>query len=352
MKIRTAVLLALVSLLFAVASHADPGSAIGAARQAMNARDYRQAIELLQGAVPDAANMAEPQRSQALAAIHFYTALSFHAISEIAKTREELDQFFLFSPNAAGIDGGKYEKAFVAVFNEARDARQKGGAEAFELAYPDYRNLAQMTASERTLEQWGDGPDLNYLGTSEEKQKWRTLQSVVEREAFIDEFWRRRDSALDTPENETREEFTRRVIFADRSFVTETQRGSMTDRGRVFVLLGPPRMVRKVNLTARDGGGSRRTATVASSGQGNPAQVAGQWRSVDAADRNLALSSQGNVPIAKGRVERWLYGRDQLPSGFPDDQVTFNFITEEGYGENVLQREPLVNKALIDALKR
>jgi GWxTD domain-containing protein len=345
MKTRTAVTLAALTLCISLsASAADPGAAIGAARQAMNAKDYRQAIELLQGAVPDAADMKEPQRSQALAAIHFYTALSFHAIDETAKTREELDQFFLFNPNAGAIDGGKYPKAFIAVFNEARDSRHKGGAEGFELAYPDYKNVAQMTASERTLEQWGDGPDLNLLGTPEEKGKWRTLQSDDDRRAFIESFWKVRDSNLDTPENEARDEFTRRTIFADRTFVTETQRGSMSDRGRVFVLLGPPRLVRKTNLTARDGGGNRKTG-------GTPNQP-GSWQGIDVADRNQAAAARSTVPVAKGRVERWLYGKDQLPKGFPDDQLTFNFITEEGYGENVLQREPMVNKALMDAMKK
>ena len=78
----------------------------------------------------------------------------------------------------------------------------------------------------------------------------------------------------------------------------------------------------------------------------------GSWQGIDVADRNQAAAARSTVPVAKGRDERWLYGKDQLPKGFPDDQLTFNFITYVGYGENVLQREPMVNKALMDAMKK
>ena len=85
----------LVVVLILAASPAwagDPAAAIGAARQALNNKQFDQAVKLLQDVVPDAANLAEPQRTQALAALHFYTALAFHGMNDAAKTREELEQ--------------------------------------------------------------------------------------------------------------------------------------------------------------------------------------------------------------------------------------------------------------------
>ena len=62
-----------------------------------------------------------------------------------------------------------------------------------------------------------------------------------------------------------------------------------------------------------------------------------------------AAAQPDATPVPKGQVERWVYSRDPLSSRIPDDQLLLKFITEEGYGENVLQRDPLVVKALHDA---
>src|SRR6267378_1520846 len=43
-----------------------------------------------------------------------------------------------------------------------------------------------------------------------------------------------------TPQNEFRDEFDRRVQYADQNFANGRQRGSLTDRGKVLVLFGAP----------------------------------------------------------------------------------------------------------------
>ena len=55
------------------------------------------------------------------------------------------------------------------------------------------------------------------------------------------------------------------------------------------------------------------------------------------------------LPIAKANVERWVFSRDQLPRSVADAEVVFKFVTEEGYGDHVLQRDFMVTKALHDA---
>jgi GWxTD domain-containing protein len=187
------------------------------------------------------------------------------------------------------------------------------------------------------------------LGTAEEKTAWKKASDDIARRMFIEGFWRQRDPNPDTEENEYRSDFQRRVAFADHMFVTEKTRGSLTDRGRVFVLFGPPRIVRQSNLAGFDAQNTMdKRGPVAPAQPVNPqdALTAGA-RAIEESNRRMASGTI--APVVKGKSERWLYGREQLPKGFPEDYLAFKFITQEGYGENVLQRDPLVLKAMMDA---
>ncbi len=336
--------MAVVMLAATVALAGDPAAAIGAGRQHIQNKEYDAAVKVLQDAVPDAAILAEPQRTLAMSALHFYTAVAFNGMNDEVKTRESLEQFFHFNPKLNTIDPSKFDASFVRRFNEVRAALQRESSTLFETAYPGYRTFSEETPRERPLEQWGEGPEMVLLGTAEEKKQWKKLHDDAERRLFIEEFWRRRDRTPDTEENEFRTGFLRRVAFADYTFVTEKTRGSLTDRGRVFALLGPPKIVREANLTERDG------ARVI--GKGGPVTAAGggsraSFAAMQVSETNLLTPSLD--PAIKGKVERWVYSRDQLPKTFPDDQVVFKFVTEEGYGDSVLQRDFLPLKALRDA---
>jgi GWxTD domain-containing protein len=326
----------------------DPAAAIGAARQSISGKQYDQAVKVLQDAVPDAANLAEPQRTQALAALHFYTAVAFNGMKNEAKTREELEQFLAFNPNAAKLDPAKYDAAFIRIFDEVRAGSTPQTSSSFEAAYPNYKTFRDEEPRPRPLDQWSDSPELTLLGTAEEKGAWKKLHDDLERKTFIDEFWKKRDLRVETDVNEFRRDFMRRVAFADQAFVTERTRGSMTDRGRVFVLLGPPRLVRYSPLSARDGGGVRKSAAPNQVMTDDPAT---NFARMAAAQDLTAEAARSTTPLtaSKGRVETWGYAKDQLPKSLPESQVSFKFVTEEGYGENVLQRDYLVLKALHDA---
>ena len=106
-----------------------------------------------------------------------------------------------------------------------------------------------------------------------------------------------------------------------------------------------------VNLP--DGGGVRKTAAinervVADGASGAQVQQT-NWRQMQVAEQMNAAAAAAPEPVLKGRVETWVYAKEQLPKKVPDKQVTFKFVTEEGYGENVLQRDFLVLKTLHDA---
>jgi GWxTD domain-containing protein len=81
--------------------------------------------------------------------------------------------------------------------------------------------------------------DVAYIITDEERTAFLALTSDAERENFIDQFWQRRDPTPGTPENEFRDEHYRRIAYANDHF-TGSVAGWKTDRGRTYIVYGPP----------------------------------------------------------------------------------------------------------------
>ncbi|MBV9494495.1 MAG: GWxTD domain-containing protein [Acidobacteria bacterium] len=90
------------------------------------------------------------------------------------------------------------------------------------------------------LQDWGRGPT-QWLMTKDEQRAWSQVKTDQQANDFIDLFWARRDPTPNTAGNEFKDEFEGRVRAADRAFAANGKRGSLTDRGRVFVVLGPPK---------------------------------------------------------------------------------------------------------------
>ncbi|MCP2604344.1 GWxTD domain-containing protein, partial [Candidatus Aminicenantes bacterium AC-708-M15] len=61
-----------------------------------------------------------------------------------------------------------------------------------------------------------------------------------ERKKFIEEFWKRRDPDPTTEVNEFKEEYYKRIEEANKLFRGEGREGWLTDRGRIYVIFGPP----------------------------------------------------------------------------------------------------------------
>jgi GWxTD domain-containing protein len=103
--------------------------------------------------------------------------------------------------------------------------------------------LCGAARSAASQEDWSKSPEAEFL-TADERRAWKALRSEEERERFKEQYWAERDSIRDTPENEFRDVVRARIREADREFAVGDTRGSLTQRGRVFVLLGPPASVR------------------------------------------------------------------------------------------------------------
>ncbi|HSA96875.1 MAG TPA: GWxTD domain-containing protein [Acidobacteriota bacterium] len=80
---------------------------------------------------------------------------------------------------------------------------------------------------------------VGYIITKAERKIFLELPDS-ERADFIEDFWKRRDPDPDTPVNEYRLEYEARVKRAGELFHGEGRPGWLTDRGRIYILFGPP----------------------------------------------------------------------------------------------------------------
>lgn len=88
-----------------------------------------------------------------------------------------------------------------------------------------------------------DGPT-RWLMLPEEMRQVQRMRTNREAVDWLETFWRRRDPDPDRPGNEAAKTFYQRVEAADRLYSDGGMRGSLTDRGRALILLGPPPILR------------------------------------------------------------------------------------------------------------
>ena len=97
-----------------------------------------------------------------------------------------------------------------------------------------------------------------YIVTRSEEKIFLELPAS-QRDAFIGEFWKRRDPDPYSEENEFKVEYFSRLETANRLFAREGKPGWMTDRGRIHILFGPPfdRIINPI-----DGGSGERCSEI------------------------------------------------------------------------------------------
>lgn len=85
-----------------------------------------------------------------------------------------------------------------------------------------------------------------YIITPKEKDVFLQLQTDREREMFIEAFWKQRDPYPNTPENEFKEEHSRRISYANHTFGREAPGpGWRTARGKIYITLGEPNTIER-----------------------------------------------------------------------------------------------------------
>jgi GWxTD domain-containing protein len=80
--------------------------------------------------------------------------------------------------------------------------------------------------------------DVAYIISDEERKAFKNLSNDEERDAFIENFWLRRNPSPDSPENEFREEHYRRIAYANEHYAAGKP-GWKTDRGHIYISFGP-----------------------------------------------------------------------------------------------------------------
>jgi len=81
--------------------------------------------------------------------------------------------------------------------------------------------------------------DVVYIISDEERVAFARLKADEERKRFIEQFWARRDPTPETPRNEFKEQYYRRIAYANDHWAGNLP-GWKTDRGRIYIRYGPP----------------------------------------------------------------------------------------------------------------
>jgi GWxTD domain-containing protein len=81
--------------------------------------------------------------------------------------------------------------------------------------------------------------DVIYIISPEERTAFLQLETNEEREQFIEQFWLRRSSNPDMPDNDFKEEHYRRIAYTNEHYASGIP-GWKTDRGRIYIIWGAP----------------------------------------------------------------------------------------------------------------
>lgn len=300
----------------------------------------RRMAELLSAPGMDSA------RTRALPAYYFYSAAVAFQMKDEDRCREQLLRYFSTSPEA-GIDPAAYPKRFVRIFEATREkaAEAAPAVPAGEIAggvLPSYatRDLETSAIPANTGDAaWASGA-VSALLTDSERKAYAALADDDARRSFVAAFWAGLDGSPETAENEVQAEFYRRVQYSDANFSTETTRGSVSDRGRVLLLLGPPSFATRAPIrSAQDQmTAMRSTETIV---------VATPTGPVTVQVPNPKAAAPGGV---EGEMEVWYYRGDRVPRGIAFRDLRFEFVTQRAYGTGVMQKEPRELLALRQAV--
>jgi len=269
----------------------------------------------------------EADRAKLIPVITFYRGANLAALGRKDDAKEAFIAYLAYMPNAA-IASPAFPKATVDIFEQARK-EAAGRSNSVQTAFLAFMRPADWSIP--TDEHWIESPT-KYLLTPAQKKEYATFTTNAERATFIEAVWKQLDPTPDTEANELRSEFERRLAFADAYFATPKLPGRLTERGAIVTFLGPPTYVGVKELSAGD-------------------ETLDQLRSGGMGTGGRELERRGS----RGQRESWYYRTGRIPAGVPFREVRFDFITKEGYGTSVMQKdsEPMQTLGIaVDAARR
>jgi GWxTD domain-containing protein len=291
-------------------------------------------------------------RAKLLPVITFYRGANLAALGKRDEAKEAFITYLTYAPKAA-IASPAFPKTTVDLFEEARKEAEGRSV-----------TLAVMYAGFETPPDWKLAPDthwiecpVRYLLTPAQRKEYATFTSDAERATFIEAFWRQLDPTPATDTNEFRNEFERRMAFADANFTTPKLGGRFTEQATIFAFLGPPNFVGLSQATEDAMGRLRADGNApitkmtsnptlqGSSGHGKNEIHSNLWSTDRRKEDNLETDSR------RAKREKWYYRTDRLPKNVKFQEVHFDFISKEGYGTRVLQKESEPMLTLDQAIK-
>ncbi len=87
--------------------------------------------------------------------------------------------------------------------------------------------------------------ELMLIMTKQEKKEFKKIDSQEELRKFVEDFWRRRDPDPSDERNEVKETYYKRMEETKRLFREPGRKPWLTDRGRVYMILGRPTFWKK-----------------------------------------------------------------------------------------------------------
>ena len=162
-------------------------------------------------------------------------------------------------------------------------------------------------AAEPNFREWIHSPEA-YFATNAEIAAYEKIGNQADADRFIEEFWKRRGADF-------RKGVLTRIEKADELFSLGKTRGSRTPKGRVFVMLGSPNRETTVRGNVNQG-------VLPGSGQNN------------------------SVEVGAVVVSRWLYQKDRLIAGLGVPELTINFQTDTGRGNQTIENPGLIEPYL------
>jgi GWxTD domain-containing protein len=343
----------IVALAAFVAASALAGQSLpelfGRLKAEVKAGSWADATKTIDALEAEAAKPGNEEAQKQLAGpLAFYRGVCNANLGKSDQAVESFSAFLKLQPNAT-IDSAVYSKKAVAAFEKAQKQASERAPSLAE-AYREFQPPADMPNRYPADQYWGESA-VRWIMTDSEKAEWAALADPNARVTFVEGFWAARVSLPGADGRTYRQEFERRVAFADENLAVDPeQRGSLTDRGMVFVLLGPPTYAgRKPMRTGDDKNDAAGLSTETIHDVENTERQT--WAAAQSKDRRAPSSAQlatanarhggpAKLAAASGedKMEVWHYRKELLPKKVPYQQVDFEFVTKKGYGVNVLQR--------------
>jgi len=307
------------------------------AKEQIKSGSWAHALETLDTLDAESAKPGnESLRAQLPAPLAFYRGVAHANLGDAGQAAADFGAFLALNPNAE-IDRSQYSKKTVAAFEKAQKAINDR-APSLAGAYKSFQPRPDAASRYPADAEWGSGP-VRWIMSDDEKDAWSRLENANERVDFVERFWAARPASF-------RAEFEKRVAFADESLAEDPeQRGSVTDRGMVFILMGPPTFAGRKPLRAGDDKNDNAgMSTVESHDEETSVRIltskgkVPSWKISMTSNKYSGPGKKG-VDSSDSKLEVWHYRRELLPKGIPYQQVDFEFVTRQGYGSNTLQRD-------------